>query len=129
MLTPNSLTAVRRLIYSSRATDANFLAILRESRTNNGVDGISGLLTFDGRGFVQVIEGPPESVEATFGRIQQDRRHTDILLISDTLEPDRAFGDWTMAGIPGEHEDVYRDRLGSMLRGAPAEIRRAFAWV
>ena len=121
--------AFRRIIYSSRATDADFFAILRESRTNNGIDGISGLLAFDGRSFVQLLEGPPESVGATFGRIRQDPRHTDIVVISDSIEADRAFGDWTMAGIPEEREDLYRDRLAAMLMRAPPDVRRAFACV
>ena len=116
----------RRIIYTSLARDADYLATLRQSRVNNGIDGISGLLAFDGRRFVQLIEGPPDSVSAAFKRIESDRRHTAIIVISDTMEPDRAFGGWTMAGMPGDAEALTCELLSAMLKRAPAEVQQAF---
>ena len=109
--------------------EPDLAAILRESRANNGIDGISGLLTTDGVSFVQVLEGPPESVAATFERIQRDRRHTDIVVVSDNLEAARAFADWTMASLPGELAEVLRERLAMLLEDAPTAVRDAFGKV
>lgn len=122
----SSPTAIRRLIYTSTALAADLAAILRQSRTNNGIDGISGLLTFGRGGFAQVLEGPPESVEATFERIQRDSRHTDVRVVSDSVEPERVFGGWTMASLPGELEDLVRDRLARLMMSAPMDVRDAF---
>jgi hypothetical protein len=46
--------------------------------------------------FMQMLEGPRAVVTDTFGRIQADDRHVDVVLlhVGDTLE--RFFPGWTM---------------------------------
>ena len=75
----------RRIIYRSRCAAENgrdaLPAILASSRRNNGVDGVSGLLWTNGERFVQLLEGPPESVELTFDRIRRDPRHRGVEVV------------------------------------------------
>ncbi|MBB3349842.1 BLUF domain-containing protein [Sphingomonas sp. BK069] len=122
----NDIGALRRLIYTSRATDHDLVDILRVSRANNGIDGISGLLLAKQGMFVQVLEGPPESVATTFERIRRDDRHSHVEVLSDTAEKERAFGDWTMAALRGEDDASVRERLAVLTAGVPAPIRTIF---
>ena len=43
--------------------DEQLRAIHEEAQSLNGIDGISGLLLFNGTHFLQWIEGPPEAVD------------------------------------------------------------------
>ncbi|WP_294392221.1 BLUF domain-containing protein [uncultured Sphingomonas sp.] len=121
----------RRVIYRSMACNGagyrDLPDILAQSRVNNGLDGLSGLLWTDGDRYVQLIEGPPESVAITLARILADSRHEDIRFVSDGMAADRAFGDWSMANLPGDQTDSVAERMTVMLAGAPAEVREIFA--
>ena len=118
----------RRVIYRSRATGgtarADLPAILAQSRLNNGLDGLSGLLWTDGDRYLQLLEGPPESVAATLARILADPRHHDVEFASDTAEAERAFGDWTMADLGA---DAAEERLAVALADAPPAVKAVFA--
>ena len=63
---------LRQIIYASERTGGREAAadelrrILEQSRHNNAIDGVTGLLWSDGRRFMQVLEGPDESVAPTF---------------------------------------------------------------
>ena len=125
-MTSSDTGALRRLIYPSRANDHDLVDILRVSRADNGIDGVSGLLLAKEGMFVQVLEGPPESVATTFERIRHDSRHSHIEVLSDTAETERAFGDWAMAGLPGEDDAAVRERLVVLTAGAPVTIKTVF---
>jgi len=71
--------------------------ILRVSRRNNGAAGVTGLLLFDGRRFLQALEGEAALVNATYQRIKTDPRHRAIVLLSSNDVQARAFGAWSMA--------------------------------
>lgn len=121
----------RRLFYASRATGGDRgddqIAILRQARANNGLNGVSGLLWTDGRRYLQILEGPPEAVSVIFDKIAEDDRHDGVRILSDTLEPTRLFADWSMASLfPGETDAELQTRLGRLLRSAPADIRAEF---
>lgn len=95
---------MRQLLYISNTDDdfpqAELERILAASRRNNVPLGLTGMLLYLGGAFLQVLEGPAESVEKIYTRIRSDSRHweTQTLLESDVLH--RAFGAWSM----GYHE-------------------------
>ena len=72
-------------------------AILAASRRNNRVDGLTGLLLFDGRRFLQALEGQEEAVLRAFKRITADPRHYACVELSRKPVRTRAFADWNMA--------------------------------
>jgi hypothetical protein len=85
-------------------------AILAAARRNNRVRGITGLLMFNGKRFLQVLEGPGEAVEETFARIRRDTRHRAHVMLSRKAVEKREFGDWSMAfreGCQGGETDIY----------------------
>lgn len=121
---------LRRIIYESRAVTPRRREvqddILAQSRRNNGVDGITGILWAVEDRYLQLLEGPPESVDLTYARIAVDARHHDVRLLSDSTEADRLFGDWAMAGLPGSSPNDAEQHLRSLLRGIPAEVSSVF---
>lgn len=90
-----------RLVYVSTAhpdlmlTDLD--AILDTARTRNAAEGITGLLVFNGFNFMQLLEGPADSVERVFASICKDRRHTGVVRVLSADADARVFGDWAMA--------------------------------
>ena len=60
---------------------------------------MSGVLLATSTHFLQVLEGPYESVNEAFIRIVRDNRHTDIWLIGFSVADARLFEGWGMKGI------------------------------
>lgn len=121
---------LRRVVYTSCATSANPRndreSILASSRRNNGLDGISGVLWFENKRYLQLLEGPPESVGSTLDRIRVDPRHSDLVVLEDSEQHERIFGDWAMAGVPGDQPADGSVRLRQLLRNAPEDVSRLF---
>ncbi|TVP71794.1 MAG: BLUF domain-containing protein [Rhodobacteraceae bacterium] len=95
---------LRRLIYLSSAeqgfTAADLDDVLTVSRRNNHRDGVTGLLAYHDGCFFQAVEGPADAIAALLSRIRTDKRHCNILTLSDTTPTERAFPDWNMALVP-----------------------------
>jgi hypothetical protein len=90
-----------QLTYISTATphvtDGDIDDILCASRLNNRRNGVTGLLIFDGRRFLQALEGDKHAVDAAFLRIKGDPRHRAAVMLA-LRETDRLqFGAWDMA--------------------------------
>ena len=122
---------MRQLLYISsskpRGTRADVAGILEQSRHNNAIDGVTGLLWTDGIRFLQVLEGPAESVAATYARIAQDPRHQAIVVLSDKTIAEREFGDWSMADAAREGgSDRHRERVARLLDNTSPDVRGTF---
>lgn len=70
--------------------------ILRASRRNNARDGITGVLVVGSNRFLQLLEGPPAAVTATYARIREDKRHYAAVVLDGREVEQRACADWTM---------------------------------
>ncbi|MFN0128358.1 MAG: BLUF domain-containing protein [Verrucomicrobiales bacterium] len=97
----NNPQAPHCLVYVSQATrdfDEGELAdLLAVSRRNNAASGITGLLMYESRMFLQALEGPQADVTALFQKIKRDPRHTDVQLVCEDRIEQRYFGPWRMA--------------------------------
>ncbi|MFO7758934.1 MAG: BLUF domain-containing protein [Roseovarius sp.] len=86
--------------YRSEALLSNpikdLLSIVEDSRRNNMVYGITGVLLFDGTFFMQTIEGPPLKTREVFTFIAADRRHKKVKPFGIQQIEDRDFPDWHM---------------------------------
>ena len=91
---------MRRIIYASRAlhdfADEELLDLLTRARAANQGYGITGMLVYSSRSFLQVFEGEDAFVERVWDRIRLDERHTDLRVLSDGPAQVRSFGEWTM---------------------------------
>lgn len=93
--------ALRSLIYTSvpsRPLSSEELGdIARKSAAVNALDGLTGLLLFNGHFFVQVLEGSTSAINAAMERISRDARHHSINVIEQIEIPARNFASWDMA--------------------------------
>jgi hypothetical protein len=131
MMTDQPDARFRRIVYASTATartdDDTQIDILRQSRANNGLNGISGILLSDGRRFLQVLEGTPEAIAHVFAQISADPRHAEVRMLLDELDSRRIFSGWTMASMSDDRQtEAIRERLQVLLRSAPEGIRDEF---
>lgn len=119
---------LRQILYHSWAVVRPDLdSILAVSKRNNGIDGITGILLCDGRSYLQVLEGPQDSVTTTYERICADPRHSDITIISDQLIDQRDFAYWSMeVREPGQPSDDATFRLRRRLEQFSPDLRRHF---
>ena len=114
------MTAIRQVIYISRAADGFAASELRElaavAARNNKLQGITGALLFIDNCFIQVIEGEEHSMSDLLAKLEADPRHHDIRIISDHLEESRYFSDWSMGLIstPDEEKPKIRKELRSV---------------
>lgn len=119
---------MRQIFYHSRAAErVDVGSIMASSKRNNGMDGITGLLVFDGQTFLQVLEGPRDSVSAAFDRIQADPRHRDVTVIRDDTVADRDFAYWSMElRDPNHPSDDAMWRLRRRLEHFDLNLQRYF---
>ncbi|MVN77037.1 hypothetical protein GO988_11940 [Hymenobacter sp. HMF4947] len=105
-------TRVQHLLYRSQAvellTAVQLTELLEESRAWNRAHGITGLLCYGSDGhFVQVLEGPAHEVHALYVKIQRDKRHQNVQLLSNKAASSRWFTDWQMAFVETDAPDFF----------------------
>lgn len=71
--------------------------LLEDSRTRNRECGITGLLIYREREFMQLIEGERADVMALYERIEGDPRHGQLYRMWDGPISARSCGLWSMA--------------------------------
>jgi hypothetical protein len=92
-----------RLLYASRAAEpvpeGLVEAIMQQARRNNPELGVTGVLCHGGDGFLQVLEGGRDAVNALYNRIVCDRRHRRVTLLNYEEILERRFASWTMGQV------------------------------
>lgn len=118
---------MRQIVYKSLSSvpgdGADLSGILNQSRHNNAIDGITGLLWSDGKSFLHVIEGPRVSIKACFERIQRDTHHYHLTVLSDRRIISHEFGTWNMIHRrKNESAGVYEAQIQRLLHRASDEV-------
>ena len=87
-------------------SEADLQVIAATSARNNKNVDVTGMLLYSDGDFMQLLEGPGNTVEALYARIGLDQRHHKLRRI--LLEPidTRAFGDWSMGFARMTREDL-----------------------
>ena len=80
--------------------------LLTASRKNNSAAGLSGMLLYCSQSFLQVLEGDPDALTETYGRIKSDNRHENLRLLMDAQTSSPLFPDWTMGFADVDEEDL-----------------------
>lgn len=101
---------MRRIVYASRALhdfdEAELLALLESARATNARYGVTGMLVYASRSFLQQFEGADADVEAVWDRIRVDPRHTDLRVLADGPADSRQFDSWSMGFEHPEEADL-----------------------
>ncbi len=92
-----------RCLYASRAAVPLVApvvdSILEQSRKNNPLQGITGMLCFIDDIYVQVLEGGRDEVCELFNAIVRDVRHHNVRMLIYEEISERRFGSWTMGQV------------------------------
>lgn len=87
-------------------------SILASSARNNPQRGITGLLLFNGRNFLQLLEGEEAEVASLMQTITADPRHSGVSVLDRRSITARACPDWAMQRVMiAESIDSRRDML------------------
>ncbi|UYV16274.1 BLUF domain-containing protein [Porphyrobacter sp. ULC335] len=87
-------------------------AILAASARNNPARGITGLLLFNGRNFLQLLEGEEGEVSSLMETITADPRHAGVSVLDRRAIAARACPDWAMKRVMiAESIESRRDML------------------
>ena len=136
---------LKSLTYTSRArldlAEDDLRDIHQTARHLNALDGITGLLLFDGSRFLQIIEGGEAAIDNLVDRLRRDPRHSAFEVRDERLVDGRSFADWSMellrvsagyhaaraevatilpAGVAGPVRDLILRMSGEMSRDDPA---------
>ncbi len=90
---------MRQYLYISTAgnlSDGEVEKIVETSQRNNNAAGISGLLFYNNRNFLQLVEGEDAALKSLMTRIAHDPRHSGIVILDNSLIPKRNCGEWAM---------------------------------
>ena len=91
---------LKSLTYTSLAKldlDADDLdEIHRIARQLNALDGVTGLLVFNGTHFLQIVEGAERAIDDLLVRLRRDPRHFGLEVRDERMVQDRSFPDWSM---------------------------------
>jgi len=91
-LTSLTYTSLARLDLDS----SDLEAIHRTALQMNALDGITGLLVFNGTHFLQIIEGAQNAIEDLVERLRRDPRHSGFEIRDRHHVDARSFPDWSM---------------------------------
>lgn len=97
-----SQAMLRQYVYISTAPglgSEDIDNILESCQRNNLERGITGLLLYNGRNFLQLLEGAENDLRWVMRRISADPRHSGISVLDDMACEQRACPDWTMQRI------------------------------
>lgn len=91
---------VFQLVYSSAAvrplSHGALVDLLEQSRADNGVRRVTGMLLYRHQRFLQLLEGDEAVVRALYATIAADDRHADVRVQSESRRLLRQFPSWTM---------------------------------
>ena len=128
---------LKSLTYTSLASldlqTSDLEDIHRTAREANSLDGITGLLIFNGTHFLQIIEGEPEAIDALVAKLRRDPRHNGFEVRDEQMVEERSFPDWSMelvrvsvsyftakdeivARLPSQLSEPVRERVDRMTR-------------
>ena len=110
-----------RLIYTSKTSSLfgpeDIENILEKARSNNLKNNVTGLLCFNNKYFLQCLEGSREKVNNTYHQILNDKRHSNIIMLSYTEIIEREFEKWSMGYMP---QSSLTDPLNLKYSGTPS---------
>lgn len=100
--------------YIGKEEDINSVLddIVRTSKNNNPEYGITGLLFYHNKRFIQVLEGERDALEGLMSILEKDNRHRNIQRIIDQQIKKRGFKDWNMDSLNlSEGQNIDPDEL------------------
>ena len=102
--------------------------IIATAKNRNGPMALTGALLFTGNHFVQILEGPADSLDRMMASLAADHRHVNIDVIMRDKIKSRQFSGWGLA-YHGPSKFVGDHVLKLLSAKSPSEIKRATEWL
>lgn len=77
-------------------------------RVNNAEIDVTGMLIYAKNMFLHVLEGESTVIIDLFGKIENDSRHKNVVIIDKAYHADRIFDTWSM-GYPRPNREISLD--------------------
>jgi len=92
--------SINQLVYISQAVRKmsadELIAIHKTAKSNNELIDVTGSLFYNGGWFLQVLEGPIETINKLFHKIEKDSRHKNSRILYNEPAKFRTFTRWSM---------------------------------
>ncbi len=114
---------LRQYLYVSTAPGLerdDLKGIIESCERNNEERGITGLLVYNGRNFLQLLEGEEADLLWVMRRISTDPRHRGLSVLEDVAADERGCPDWLMRHI--RLVDKIEDRRASLEEQLPSGL-------
>ena len=98
---------LKRVIYVSEKTDssdASLVQIIDSSTKNNLETGVTGCLLSGSNSFLQLLEGPRQTIDSLYVTINADSRHKNVVMLTNEGIDERLFSSWSMK--PASFDDL-----------------------
>lgn len=99
-----------QVIYSSQATVpmsvADLEKILVDARAGNERRGVTGVLVYVDGFFLQILEGPKDTVQGLVSSIARDSRHSSLQVFHEAEIAQPLFSTWRMAFVSPTPDQV-----------------------
>lgn len=107
--------SINQLVYISQAVRKMSLedltSIQKIAKTNNEPINVTGSLFYNGGWFLQVLEGPPATLEKLYHKIEKDTRHKNSRVLYNEPATFRTFPRWSMnmTNLEDRQADKYNE--------------------
>ena len=120
---------MRQFVYVSTAAElqeSDLSDIVETSQENNRLVGLTGFLLYNGRNFMQLLEGPDAALVILINRLARDWRHSGMVALEDRPIAARVFPEWHMRRIQlsATPEDRERDLKGMLPAHFDPQVER-----
>ncbi|MBA5606084.1 BLUF domain-containing protein [Duganella sp. FT3S] len=118
--------SINQLVYVSQATrkmsQEDLNEIQRIAKNNNQLIDVTGSLFYNGGWFLQVLEGPLETLNALYKKIEKDPRHRNSRILYNEPAKFRTFTRWSMnmTNLDDRQADKY-DQLVEVIDAAKTD--------
>ena len=109
--------------------ERKLLDIHQEAKDLNGLEGITGLLIFNGTHFLQIVEGNTLAIDDLVERLRRDERHSGFEIREERMIGKRLFESWSMAlaRVKGRELRAANDLVDALPAGLSGEVRERVA--
>ena len=107
---------LKRVVYVSEKTDASDTTlndIIASSQKNNPEEGVTGCLLSGSNSFLQLLEGPSDSINTLYSKISKDNRHENVITLCEEKIDERLFLSWSMKLAPFENMEWSKEDFNS----------------
>lgn len=107
--------SINQLVYISQAvrkmSSEDLNAIQRNAKASNELIDVTGSLFYNGGWFLQVLEGPLETITKLYHKIEKDPRHKNSRLLYNEPAKFRTFTRWSMnmTNLDDRQADKYEE--------------------